>query len=83
MTNCVLRRQNPTLLMTSAMTCSSAASRPSRLSVPPSAAWSLSTAVSVTSSLVCDESISEMRVENRLFCPRQKRKETMVGDTEH
>jgi len=52
--------------------------------VPPSAARSLSTAASVTSSLVCDESISEMSVANRLFCPRQKRKkETMTGDTEH
>ena len=73
-TNCVLRRQKPTLLIESAMTWSSAASRPSRLRMPPSAARSLSTAASVTSSFVCDDSISEMSVENRLFCPRQKRK---------
>jgi hypothetical protein len=66
-TDCVFRRQNPTLLMESAMTCSSAARRASRLTVPPSATRSLSTAASVTSSFVCDESMSEMSVAKRLF----------------
>jgi hypothetical protein len=74
-TNCVLRRQKPTLLMVPAITCSSAANRASRLSVPPSAARSLSTAASVTSSFVCDESMSEMSVASRLFCaPSQTEK---------
>jgi hypothetical protein len=35
--------------------------------VPPSATRSLATAASVTSSFVCDESMSEMRVARRLF----------------
>jgi len=87
-THCALRRQMPTLLMASAMTCSSEASRAPRLSVPPSAARSLSTTASVTSSFACGERMSEMSVANRLFCPRQKRKEkrkkdTTAGDTEH
>ena len=47
--------------------------------MPPIAARSLSTAVSVTSSFLCDESISEMRVANRLFMPRQKRKKRDDG----
>ena len=66
-TDCVFRRQKPTLLMHSVMTCSSAASNASRLSVPPNAARSLSTAASVTSSLVCEESMSDMSVAKRLF----------------
>lgn len=67
-TDCVFRRQNPTLLMESAMTCSSAARSASRLRVPPSAKRSLATAASVTSSFVCEESMSEMSVAKRLFC---------------
>ena len=66
-TNCVLRRQKPTLLMESAMTSSPVASRASRLSVVPSAARSLSTATSVTSSLVCDETTRETSAANSLF----------------
>ena len=53
-TMCVLQYEKFTSLIASAMTCSSTASRASMLSVPPSAARSLSTAVSVTSSLVCE-----------------------------
>src|SRR6266478_5556504 len=74
-TNCVFRRQNPTLLMASAMACSSAARRASRLTVPPSATRSLSTAASVTSSFVCDESMSEMSVAKRLFCIHHRKSE--------
>ena len=74
-TNWVFRRQKPTLLMASAMTCSSAASTASRLRVPPSPLRSLSTAASVTSSFVCEESMSEMSVAKRLFCTRQSNHE--------
>ena len=80
-TNSVLQSQKPTLLMVSAATCSLAASRATRpLRVPPCAARSSSTAASATTSFICDESMSEMSVVNRLFCPCQKRKKKRDDD---
>ena len=78
-TNCALRRQKPTLLMASATTCSPVASRASRLRVLPSAARSLSTAASVTSSLVYDETTVEMGAVNCLFRPCEEKREISVG----
>ncbi len=68
-TDCVFRRQKPTLPIQPAMTCSGASRTASRLSVPPHAARRLSTAASVTPSLVCDDSMSDTSVAKRLFCP--------------
>jgi len=60
------------------------ASKTLKLSVPPSPAQNLSTAVLVTLSLVCNESMRGISVVDCLFCPCQKRKrEMMVGDTEY
>jgi hypothetical protein len=42
--------------------------------VPPKATRNLSTAASVTSSFVCDESMSETSVANRLFYPHHNKK---------
>lgn len=53
--------------MASEMIGSSAAMIASIDSTPPTEALSFFTAASVTSSLVCDDNMSAMRVENRLF----------------
>ena len=50
--NCVLRCPKPALLVASTMTYSWVVSRPSRLSLPLRATWSLSTTASVTLFLV-------------------------------
>ena len=65
---CVLRRQKPTLHMASETALSLAARTASMDRVPPTASRSFATAASVTSSFVCDDSISETRVEKRWFC---------------
>ena len=78
-TNCVLRRQKPALRMESAVTSSSIASRAPRLSVLPSAVRSLSTAASVTSSLVCDETTGEMCAANCLFRSWEEKKRDVGG----
>jgi hypothetical protein len=62
-----LRLQKPTLQIASAMTFSSVFITFSTLNVPPNAARSLVTAASVTSSFVCEESISETKVAKRRF----------------
>lgn len=64
-TNCVFRRQNPTLQIALEMELSSAFKIASTLRLPPTALRNADIAASVTSSFVCDESISETSVENR------------------
>lgn len=76
---CVLRRQNPTFAMDSAIADSSVSKTACTESVPPTAERSLETAASVTSSLVWDESIREIRVAKRRFYSAT----LAVGDSKH
>ena len=62
------RLQNPTFAMAVHISASEAAMIPATDMLPPRAALSFVTAASVTSSLVCEESMSETRVANRRFC---------------
>lgn len=64
-THCVFRLQNPTLAIASEMTASSASNTAWTESDPPSAVRSFPTAASVTSSLVCEESIKDTSVAKR------------------
>lgn len=61
----VLRRQNPTFAMASDIVVSSAFKIPSTVKLPPMAVRNLETAASVTSSLVCEDNMRDIRVANR------------------
>lgn len=67
----VLRRQNPTLAIASDIVASSASIKASTVRLPPTASRSFETAASVTSSLVCEDNMSEMSVANRRLCNGQ------------
>ena len=71
-THCVFFLQNPTLAMQSAMRASSASIRACTEIAPPSAARSLAMAASVTSSLVCEESINDTSVAKRWFYDKEQ-----------
>ena len=66
-TNWVLRLQKPTFPIASEIVLSFASMIASTVRVPPTAFRSFETAASVTSSFVCDDSMSETSVANRLF----------------
>lgn len=63
----VLRLQKPTLHMAFDIACSSELMSPSTLNDPPRASRRFETAASVTSSFVCEDSIKDTKVANRLF----------------
>lgn len=65
--NWVLRRQNPTFAIDSAMSFSSAFNIASTVRLPPTAPRNFDTAASVTSSFVCDDNMRDTKVEN--LCP--------------
>lgn len=67
-TDCVFRRQKPTLAMASEMAASSAWRTASTLRLPPTASRSFVTAASVTSSFVCDDNMRDTSVANLRFC---------------